>query len=94
MGKRRNFKPEEIIAKLRETEVLLSQGKAVSHACRQIGVSEHTYYQWRKGYGGMKIDQVKRLKELEKENVLTKKLVADLSLLPRPESAADCVVCG
>jgi len=80
MGKRKIFKPEEIITKLREAEVLLGQGKTASYACRQIGVSEHTYYRWRKLYGGMKINQAKRLKDLEKENVRLKKLVADLSL--------------
>ena len=80
MGTRRNYKPEEVIGKLREAEVLLSQGHPVNYACRQIGVSEYTYYRWRKVYGGMKIDQAKRLKELEKENVRLKRLVGDLSL--------------
>ncbi len=80
MGKRKIFKPEEIIAKLREAEVLLARGASASQACRQIGVSAHTYYRWRKVYGGMKVDQAKRLKDLEKENVRLKKLVADLSL--------------
>jgi len=80
MGKRKIFKPEEIIAKLREAEVLLAQGASASQVCRQIGVSAHTYYRWRKVYGGMKVDQAKRLKDLEKENVRLKKLVADLSL--------------
>ncbi len=80
MGVRRNFKPEEIISKLREAEILLSQGKTANQACRQIGVSEYTYYRWRKIYGGMKVDQAKRLKDLEKENARLKNLVADLSL--------------
>jgi len=80
MGVRRNFKPEEIISKLREAEILLSQGKTANQACRQIGVSENTFYRWRKIYGGMKVDQAKRLKDLEKENARLKNLVADLSL--------------
>ncbi len=80
MGKRKIFKPEEIISKLREAEVLLARGDSAGLVCRQIGVSAHTYYRWRKVYGGMKVDQAKRLKDLEKENVRLKKLVADLSL--------------
>jgi transposase-like protein len=80
MSKRRYFKPEEIISKLREAEVLLGKGLTTGHACRKIGVSQNTYYKWRKEYGGMRIDQAKRLKELEKENARLKKLVADLSL--------------
>jgi len=80
MGVRRNFKPEEIISKLREAEILLSQGKTANQACRQIGVSENTFYRWRKIYGGMKVDQAKRLKDLEKENARLKNLVADLLL--------------
>jgi transposase-like protein len=71
---------EEIIRKLREAEVLLSQGKTVPEVTRQIGVSDQTYYAWRKRYGGMKIDHVKRLKELEQENGRLKKIVADLTL--------------
>ncbi len=59
---------------------MLSQGKTANQACRQIGVSENTYYRWRKIYGGMKVDQAKRLRDLEKENGRLKKLVADLSL--------------
>jgi putative transposase len=65
---------------LREAEVLLSQGAQVSEVWRKLGVSEQTYYRWRKDYGGMRIDQAKRLKELEQENTRLKKLVADLSL--------------
>ena len=80
MSKRRFFKPEEIINKLREAEVLLGKGQTAGQACRKIGVSENTFYKWRKEYGGMRIDQAKRLKELEKENARLKKLVADLSL--------------
>jgi len=77
---RRSYSPEQIINKLREAEVLLSQGSTVAQASRQIGVTEQTYYRWRKEYGGMRIEQAKRLKELEKENSQLKKLVADLSL--------------
>lgn len=80
MAKRKIFKPEEIITKLREAEVLLSQGSSVAQASRQIGVTSHTYYRWRKMYGGMKVDQAKRLKELETENTRLKKLVADQAL--------------
>ena len=65
---RRSYSPEQIINKLREAEVLLSQGAAVGEASRKIGVTEQTYYRWRKEYGGMRIEQAKRLKELEKEN--------------------------
>ena len=71
---------EEIIQKLREAEVLLSQGRNVSEACRQIGVTDNTYYRWRKEYGGIRSDQAKRLKELERENARLKKLVAEAEL--------------
>ena len=71
---------EQIIAKLREAEVLLGQGQKVPAVCRQLGVTEQTYYRWRKEYGEMKVEQAKRLKELEKENARLKKLVAELSL--------------
>ena len=77
---RKRYGPEQIIAKLREVEVLLSQGKSTGFACKKIGVTEQTYYRWRKEYGGLRIDQAKRLKELEKENARLKKVVADLSL--------------
>jgi transposase-like protein len=77
---RRSFAPERIINKLREAEVLLSQGSTVAEASRKIGVTEQTYYRWRKEYGGMRLEQAKRLKELEKENSRLKRLVADLSL--------------
>ena len=66
--------------RLREAEILLNQGATVSEACRKIGVTEQTYYRWRKEYGGMRIEQAKRLKELERENTRLKKLVADISL--------------
>jgi putative transposase len=77
---RKAFKPEQIINKLREAEVLLSHGVTVREASRKIGVTEQTYYRWRREYGGMRVEQARRLKELEKENFRLKKLVADLSL--------------
>lgn len=77
---RKAFKPEQIINKLREAEVMLSQGSTVAQASRKIGLTEQTYYRWRKEYGGMRLKQAKRLKELEKENSRLKRLVADLSL--------------
>ena len=77
---RRAFQPEQIINRLREAEVLLSQGASVAEASRKIGVTEQTYYRWRREYGGMRLEQAKRLKELERENSRLKKLVADLSL--------------
>jgi transposase-like protein len=79
MGRKR-FSPEQIITMLREAEVLLTQGTPVAEACRKLGVTEQTYYRWRKEYGGMRVEQAKRLRELEKENIRLKKLVADLSL--------------
>ena len=72
--------PEAIIPKLREAEVLLAKGLSTGKVCRQLGVSENTYYRWRKEYGGLRLDQAKRLKDLEKENTRLKKLVADVSL--------------
>jgi transposase-like protein len=77
---RKYFRTEQIISKLREAEVLLSQGKTAAEASRAIGISEQSYYRWRKEYGGVSTEQVHRLKELEKENARLKKLVADLSL--------------
>ena len=77
---RKRFTPEQIITMLREAEVLLNQSNPVAEVCRKLGVSEQTYYRWRKEYGGMRVDQAKRLKELEQENVRLKKLVADLFL--------------
>ena len=79
MGRKR-FTAEQIINMLREAEVLLNQDSTVGHVCRKLGISEQTYYRWRKDYGGMRLDQARRLKELEKENARLKKLVADLSL--------------
>src|SRR5262249_15037828 len=72
--------PEQIIAKLREVEVLTAQGKTVAQAAKQVGATEQTYYRWRKEYGGLKTDQAKRLKELEKENSRLKRLLADAEL--------------
>ena len=77
---RKVFKPEQIINKLREAEVLLSQGSTVGEASRKLGVTEQTYYRWRKEYGGMRVEQARRLQELEKENGRLKRLLADISL--------------
>lgn len=77
---KKTFTAEQIIVRLREVEVLCSQGKTVAEAARQIGVTEQTYYRWRKQFGGMNSSDAKRLKELEKENARLKKLVAGLSL--------------
>ena len=77
---RKRFKTEEIIQKLREAEVHLSQGQNVAEACRQIGVTDQTYYRWRKEYGGVRTDQAKRLKELDRENARLKKLLAEAEL--------------
>jgi transposase-like protein len=73
-------KPEEIVSKLRQVDVLTSQGSTVADAIRQIGVTEITYYRWRKEYGGLKSDQVRRIKELEKENLQLRRAVSDLTL--------------
>ena len=77
---RKRHKPEEIVAKLRQVDVLVSQGQTIADAIRSIGVSEVTYYRWRQEYGGLKSDQVKRLKELETENARLRKAVSDLTL--------------
>jgi len=79
MAKKRHT-AEQIISKLREAEVLLAKGTKVPQVCRKLGVTEQTYYRWRKEYGGVRTNQVKRLKELEKENTRLKKVVADLAL--------------
>ena len=76
----RRPKPEEIVSKLRQVDVLVSQGKSVAESIRSIGVTEVTYYRWRKEFGGLKADQVKRLKDLETENARLRKAVADLTL--------------
>lgn len=77
---RRSYRPEQVLNKLIEVELFLSQGTTVSKAARKIEVTDETYYRWRREYGGMRIERVKRLKELEKENTRLKRLVADLSL--------------
>lgn len=77
---KKRFKPEEIVIKLREVEIEQGKGLDASSACRVAGITTNTYYRWRKQYGGMKVDQAKKYKELEKENTRLKKLVADLSL--------------
>ena len=77
---RKRYTTEEIIRKLREADVLIGQGTSVSDVIRQLGVSDVTYYRWRKEYGGLKIDQAKWLKDLEKENARLKRLLADAEL--------------
>ena len=77
---RKGFSPEQIIGMLREAEVRLSQGEKVKGICRVLGITEQTYYRWRKEYGGMKVSQARRLKELERENGRLKKAVAELTL--------------
>ena len=79
MAKKRHT-AEQIISKLREAEVYLAKGTKMPQVCRKLGVTEQTYYRWRKEYGGLRTDQAKRLKELDKENVRLKKVVADLAL--------------
>jgi transposase len=80
MGRKRMHTPEEIVARLRQVEVLVAQGNAVSDAVRAIAVSEATHFRWRAEFGGLKLDRVKRLKELERENARLRKAVADLTL--------------
>ena len=77
---RKRFSVEQIIHHLREADVLLAQGQTVGEICRRIGVSEQNYYRWQKEYGGLKVEQVRRLKELEQENARLKRAVADLTL--------------
>ena len=79
MAKRRHT-PEQVIGKLREAEVELAKGKTVGEVCRKLAITEQTYYRWRKEYGGLRMDQAKRFKELEIENGRLKRLVADLNL--------------
>ena len=79
MAKKR-FKAEDIIHKLREADVLLAQGKPVAEVCRALGVTDVTYYRWRKEYGGLKVEQAKRLKELEQENARLRRAVSDLTI--------------
>ena len=77
---RKRYTPEQIISMLREAEVALSQGQTVGQVCRVLGVSEQSYYRWRREYGGLKIDQAKRLKDLVKENVRLRRAISDLTL--------------
>ena len=77
---RKRYTPEQIIGMLREAEVRLSQGETVGTICRALGVSEQSYYRWRREYGGLKVDQAKRLKDLEKENARLRRAVSDLTL--------------
>jgi putative transposase len=80
MARKKAHTPEEIVAKLRQAEVLVAQGRSVAEAVQAIGVTEPTYYRWRTEFGGLKLDQVKRLKELERENARLRKAVSDLTL--------------
>ena len=77
---KKGYTPEQIINKLREAEIQINQGITIGEASRRLGITEQTYYRWRKEYGGMRVEQAKRLKEVEKENTRLKKLVADISL--------------
>ena len=77
---KKHFSAEQIVILLRQIEVLISQGKSAPIACRDAGISQQSYYRWRKEYGGLELDQARRLKDLEKENARLKRLVADLSL--------------
>jgi putative transposase len=77
---RKTFSPEQIVAKLRQVEVLMAQDKTVALACKEAGISVQSYFRWRREYGGLKLDQAKRLKELERENARLKRVVADLTL--------------
>ena len=79
MAKKR-YTAEQIVAKLREAEVELSKGQSTAHVCKKIGISEQTYYRWRREYGGLRLEQAKRLKALERENARLKKLVADQAI--------------
>ena len=77
---RKNYTPEQILIKLREAEVMQSKGQSIAVACRQIGVTETTYYKWRKEYGGLRLDQAKRFKQMEQENQRLKKVIAELTI--------------
>ncbi|MBB6147363.1 transposase-like protein [Silvibacterium bohemicum] len=85
---RKRYTPEQIVSVLRQVEVLVANGKATDQACRKAGIVEQTYYRWRKEYGGLKVDQAKRLKELEQENSKLKRLVGKRAVL------AGCTWCG
>jgi putative transposase len=77
---RKRFTPEQIIGKLREAEVSLAQGQTTGQVCRSLGIAEQTFYRWRREYGGLKVEQAKRLKALEQENARLRRAVADLTL--------------
>jgi transposase-like protein len=77
---KQRYGADQIIGILRQSEVWLSQGKSIAEVCRELSISDATYYKWRRAYGGMKVDQARRLKELEKENLRLKRAVADLTL--------------
>jgi putative transposase len=77
---KKRFSAEQVVTLLRQIEVLIAQGKSAPVACREAGISQQSYYRWRKEYGGLEIDQARRMKDLERENVRLKRLVADLSL--------------
>ena len=80
MAKKQRHTPEQVIAKLREAEVKLAKGAAIAQVCKDLAITEQTYYRWRKEYGGLKLDQARRLKDLEKENGRLKRLLADAEL--------------
>jgi putative transposase len=77
---KKTFTPEQVVAKLRQIEVLMSQGKTVPQACKEVGIVEQTYYRWRKEYGGLQLEQARKLKDLQKENSQLRRAVADLTL--------------
>ena len=77
MARHKKFAPEQIITMLREAEVKQSQGASIREICKQLAITDQTYYRWRKEFGGLKVDQAERLKELERENARLKKVVAD-----------------
>jgi transposase-like protein len=80
MARQKKHKPEEIVGKLRQVDVLISQGRSTADAIRQIGVTDVTYYRWRQEYGGLNLEQIKRLKELETENTRLRRAISDLTL--------------
>jgi len=80
MGRGKRYQPEQVVNLLRQIEVAVANGKATEQSCREAGIVEQTYYRWRKEYGGLHVDQARRLKELEQENAKLKRLVAELSL--------------
>jgi transposase-like protein len=80
MSKRQRHTPEQVIAKLREAEVKLAKGAPIAQVCKDLAITENTYYRWRREYGGMKVDQARRLKDLEKENARLKRLLAEAEL--------------